>query len=125
MKLRMRPNALRIRLTQSDVDSLVTEGQVSETISFGVEPYQKLVYTVVGRDVHRLEVEYFPGSIEVVLPVGDVNAWASSEQVGFDEVFDLGDDDALSVTVEKDFKCLSDRPGEDDSGAYPNPEAPH
>jgi len=43
--------------------------------------------------------------------------WAESEEVGIAATVGLGDG-ALALLIEKDFPCLTTRPGEDDSDAF-------
>jgi len=122
MKLRLRSNSIRLRLTQSEVDELVSTGSVTELISFGPDPEQHLMYAVETRESDKIGCDYLPGSITVHLPDNDAASWADSDQVGFEVALDVGTGEPLSVIVEKDFKCLTDRPGEDESDAYPHPE---
>ncbi|HEY5564024.1 MAG TPA: hypothetical protein VIL33_00445 [Rhodothermia bacterium] len=122
MKLRLRSNAVRLRLTKSEVDELVSTGTVTELISFGPDPEQQLMYAVETRESGAIGCDYLPGSITVHLPSKEAATWADSEQVGFNADIDVGTAETLTVIVEKDFKCLTDRPGEDESDAYPHPD---
>jgi len=122
MKLRLRSNSVRLRLTKSEVDELVSTGTVTELISFGPDPEHQLMYSVETRESNKIGCDYLPGSISVHLPADEAASWAESEQVGFNAEIDIGTGEALTLIVEKDFKCLTDRPGEDESDAYPHPE---
>ncbi|HUF10552.1 MAG TPA: hypothetical protein VMO47_14625 [Rhodothermales bacterium] len=122
MKLRLRTNSIRLRLTKSEVDELVSTGTVTELVSFGPDPEQQLMYAVEARESDKIGCDYLPGSITVHLPSHDAATWAQSDQVGFNVEINVGAGETLTVIVEKDFKCLSDRPGEDESDAYPHPE---
>lgn len=125
MKLRLRPNSVRLRLTRSEVETLTQTGAVSEMISFGPDPENQLMYAVETHDADGLGFHYQGGSMVVYLPTPEVADWAESDRVGFTEVIDLGTGETLTLIVEKDFKCLTDRPGEDESDAYPHPEESH
>lgn len=125
MKLRLQRNSIRLRLTRPEVEALAETGSVSEMISFGPAPDQQLLYTVETRRQQGLGYAYHGGSVTVYLPAGESAEWVESERVGFQEDIDIGNGESLSILVEKDFKCLTDRPGEDDSDAYPHPAGTH
>ena len=61
-------------------------------------------------------------TVHVDIPESWTRAWADDERVGFEAEQALdGEMGALRILVEKDFRCLAPREGEDDSDAYPNP----
>ena len=122
MKLRLRSNSIRLRLTKSEVDELVSTGSVTEMISFGPDREHQLMYAVETRESGAIGCDYLPGSITVHLPFREAATWAQSDLVGFNVEIEVETGDVLTVIVEKDFRCLTDRPGEDESDAYPHPE---
>lgn len=61
------------------------------------------------------------GRIVVTIPSDVVSAWAGSEEVGIRAEQPTNSGGILRILVEKDFACLTQREGEDDSAAYPNP----
>lgn len=125
MKLRIRGDSLRLRLTQGEVAGLVERGSIEDRVTFG--PGVSLTYCI---SVHRGE----DSKIEAILEQGTgvaivvraseslVHAWANdSNRVGFEAAQDLGGGKVLRILVEKDFACLVERPHEDDADAFPNP----
>lgn len=121
MKLRLRGDSLRLRLTQSEVQALSERGLVEETTSFG--PGAGAFTYAVAADLPAgapLAARFEParGRMEVHAAPDLVRAWASGNDVGFE-----GQVGPLRVLVEKDFACLKDRPHEDDADAFPNPNA--
>lgn len=122
MKLRVRGNSLRLRLTRSEVASVAADGEVSERTVIG--PGRALEYRLrtdaAARDV---SADFRDGCVEVTLPAAIAAHWAGSEQVSIDAEQALAGGDALRILVEKDFACLAERPGEDDSDAFPHPDA--
>ncbi len=122
MKLRVRGNSLRFRLTQSEVASLNDPGWWQDETAFGSVDASKLVYRVESAPVEspevRLDLEK-DAVVTVVLPIADVQTWASTAKVGlyFDTPW------GLKVAVEKDFQCLDPRRDEDESDNYANPNA--
>lgn len=65
---------------------------------------------------------YSENEIRVRVPETQILAWATTEQVSIEGEQVLDDGDKLSILVEKDFVCLTHRPGEDQSDMYPNPD---
>lgn len=123
MKLRVRGDSLRLRLTRTEVSTLAQEGSVHETMH---APGGALRYVIETRPDAPIGAgwsqEGTVGVLTVTLETAAVRAWADSEQVGFEAQQDLGDDRVLAVLVEKDFACLVPR-GEQDGDTYENPAA--
>jgi hypothetical protein len=121
MKLRIRGNSIRFRLTRGEVEQLAASGEVKETVDFG---QSEMTYSLeVAGNHDELRAEFKDGSINVVVPQDRAAAWAVSEQVGIDSSQMTKGGKKLRILIEKDFECLADRPGEDDSDAFPNPRA--
>jgi hypothetical protein len=123
MKLRVRGNSLRLRLTRGEVDALVREGRVEEHVAFAPDPAARLVYAVEARDVAVVAAALAPGEITVVVPVALARTWASSDEVGISREQAVGAEGTLKLLIEKDFTCLVPREGEDGSDAFPHPKA--
>lgn len=122
MKLRIRDNSVRLRLTRGEVDTLRDEGLVSARTGFPG-----------GREFHYV-LESSPASVSpgaflsdsvmtVRLPETTVLAWAATEQVSIQGEQLLEDGEKVGILVEKDFECLAPREGEDESDMYPHPQA--
>ncbi|MBL8995456.1 MAG: hypothetical protein JNM63_19070 [Spirochaetia bacterium] len=116
MKLRLRGNSIRLRLSKTEVEALSKNCILTETTLFA--PGQSLVWTVessVGEKSVR--TEYGPKGIHFYIPQALARTWADSETVG------MYTEGTPRIAVEKDFKCLEERKGEDDQDGYPNPLA--
>jgi hypothetical protein len=122
VKLRIRDNSIRLRLTRGEVEQLRDAGVVQATTSFP------------GGREFRYEVESSPASVApgaflsdnkvtIRLPESAVGAWATSEQVSIAGEQQHKSGEQLSILVEKDFACLAPREGEDESDMYPHPAA--
>lgn len=61
-------------------------------------------------------------AVTVRLPESTVLSWATTEQVSMSGEQVLDDGSRLQVLVEKDFACLTERDGEDESDMFPHPE---
>jgi len=122
MKLRIRGNSIRLRLGESEVAQLVKDGRVSESIQFSAFPGSRLTYTVVtSPDAKEITARLRDSEIEVTVPEGLGQGWANSEQVGLNHVQPIDNEVNLSILIEKDFRCLEPRPGEDQSDTFTNP----
>jgi hypothetical protein len=124
MKLRIKGNSLRLRLQRSEIAALQETGEVADQITFGPAAHQTLRYMIEVGEGDTIEVIYVPATLRVRMPRTDVETWATTDRVGFEATLENGTDDPLSVLLEKDFKCLVDRPGEDETDAYENPAGP-
>ena len=122
MKLRIRDNSIRLRLTQSEVDRLKREGLVAARTEF--PDGNGFGYSVESSPASvKPEAFYSKSSMAVRIPESDVLAWASSQQVSISGSQQLDDGRNLEILVEKDFACLAPREGEDESDMFPHPEA--
>lgn len=121
MKLRVRDNSIRLRLTRGEVDALRDEGLVEARTDFpGGMDFQ---YVLESSPASVKPGAFFSNNVMTVrLPETTVLAWATTEQVSISGEQQLDDGESLGILVEKDFQCLTDR-DEDESGMYPHPEA--
>lgn len=121
MKLRIKGNTIRLRLLKSEVERLAAEGRISEETSFGPN---SLRYSLVMSDgAEKIYAEFENNEVTVAIPQAEAMAWVFDNQVGFEAEQAIGDNEVLSILVEKDFVCL-DRPDDPDrDDAFPNPNA--
>lgn len=122
MKLRIRGDSIRLRLTKTDVATLVEKGTVGE--SMRMAPSASFEYRLsADRQIKDARVGLSEGVLEVRLPLDQISRWADSNEVGIETRQANGAEDGLLVLVEKDFPCLTVRPHEDDSDAFDPPNA--
>ena len=120
MKLRIRDNSIRLRLTQGEVDELRRQGIVSARTEF--PGGRELRYVVESSPASVAPAAFFSENVLTVrVPEGTVLAWATSEQVSIEGEQPLDAGGRLTILVEKDFACLAPREGEDESDMYPHP----
>lgn len=123
MKLRIKGNSLRFRVSRSEVTRLLAADAVMETIQFAPEAGARFTYALQ-RDpsVRRPTVQYTQNKVLVLLPADQADAWGGTDQVGITEDIRLGELGALALLIEKDFACL-DRSDEDNQDTFANPNA--
>lgn len=114
MKLRIRGDSLRLRLSRGEVEQMRAQGRVEDAIHFGSK---RLVYALMAdAEVDAPRASFDGETIVVRVPTQTVHAWVDTDQVGFD-----AEDGALRILVEKDFKCAVPRAGEEDYDGFDNP----
>jgi hypothetical protein len=112
-----------MRLTQSEVRTLADTGQVDEKISFpnGTALTYRLRIDRTERDV----TAFYDGEVmEVVLPDAQGSRWCGTDQIALLATHGLPDGECFRITLEKDFACLVEREGEDESDNFPHPGSP-
>jgi hypothetical protein len=112
MKLRIKSDSLRYRLTRSDVDALAREGYLEDQINFVGHP---LIFAVQLTDGEVLTSSYIDNKITLCMARKMIIELTDTDKVGFSN-----QDAGLYLLVEKDFTCL-DNVDEDQSDNYPNP----
>jgi hypothetical protein len=112
MKLRIKGNSIRYRLSKSDVDRFINTGIVTEETDFG---NNTLRYELRTTEAESMSATFENNSIVIFLPENLANIWSDPEKVGFNDTYEK-----LSLLIEKDFQCI-DNTLEDQSDNYPNP----
>ena len=122
MKLRIKGNSLRLRVTPSEVKQLLHDGAIREYVQLTANSKDRLTYSVVSSlSALTTTVAYQLGNIAVSVPQIELERWAGGDDVGVYAEVALGGGQMLSVAIEKDFACLdlSDAENED---TFPNPQ---
>ena len=124
MKMRIKGDSLRLRISPSEMAGLLHSGRIEETIHFGPEQDAKLTYALqTGSDPSAGEdaitVRYRPREIAVVVPAMQIRAWADGAETGIYAAVDNGVAQ-LDLAIEKDFACLDRHDGDNDT--FPNPK---
>jgi len=120
MKLRIKGNSMRLRVSPSEMKRLLSEGRIEETIHFGPEPDARLTYALE-QSASKIEmaVRYRPQEVTVILSTENARSWAEGDEVGIYGSFNVGHGQ-LELVIEKDFACLDRREGNEDT--FPNPK---
>jgi len=122
MKLRIKGNSLRLRVSKSDLATLLSSGRIEERIQFAAAPEASLVYALESTEsTEEIQVFYQPQRVTVMLSSTAAQHWAATNEVGIYGSASVGEQ-SLELIVEKDFACLD---GVDplDADAFPNPNA--
>ena len=118
MKLRIKGNSLRIRLTRTEVEKFANTGYLEEQTSF-LE--NKFIYALQSRnDINEMSALFDQNKISIFVPSKLLVDWPQNDVIGFNSNMPLTTTDSLYILIEKDFICL-DETIEDQSDNYENP----
>ena len=118
MKIRIKGNALRLRLSKTDLKILEKNKTVTEKTSFGVT---ELLYELQPSSTNEnLSAIFNNNKISVFIPASFSTVWNKNDIVSIDAKQDIGNNETLYILVEKDFQCL-DKTTEDQSDFFINP----
>ena len=119
MKLRIKGNSIRLRLSKSEVEKLSEEGIVKEQTNFANVSF---TYSIKkAKNETGINADFNNNELTVSIPEHLVAGWSVNNVVSFDNRLADGSFPELYVLVEKDFKCI-DNSTEDQSDNYENPK---
>jgi hypothetical protein len=122
MKLRIKGNSIRIRLTKSDIQRFEREGYIEANTPFVSSVFTYALQSRPDEYGHELSADFKDCVITMYMPEKLAKEWIHTEAVGFDTHMDVDNGEKLYLLLEKDFKCL-DETVEDQSDNYENPLA--
>ncbi|MFH6602646.1 DUF7009 family protein [Maribacter algicola] len=120
MKIRIKGNSIRFRLTRTEVKVLCTDGRFEERTEFDNTFFSYAV--AISNEVRQLTARFNDNTITLLLPKNELGDWEANDEVGFQNMFRLDNGKELFLLLEKDFACLENT-AEDQSDNYPNPKA--
>jgi hypothetical protein len=121
MKLRIKGNSLRLRVSRSELIRFLAGEEVAETIRFAAAPEAKLTYALArGTQSGAAIVRYRPQEVTVLLSEEQTQSWSQESEVGVYTQVDIAPQGLLELMVEKDFACL-DRSDADNQDTFVNP----
>jgi hypothetical protein len=125
MKLRIKGDSLRLRISPSEMSRLLVTGRIEETIRFGPAGDAMLTYALSinpGRvtPLALMDVQYRAHEVLVTIDATQAKAWAKGPDVGLYANINTGGGQ-LEVAVEKDFACL-DKDESENQDTYPHPQ---
>ncbi|MFB2119538.1 hypothetical protein [Parapedobacter sp. 2B3] len=112
MKIRIKGNSVRYRLTRSEVAALAGSDRLEEHTAFAGKTF---TYAIEAAGGDRLTADFIDNRIVLNMPKAMIDALHHTDKVGFEDK-----SGTVSLLVEKDFACI-DNTEEDQSDNYPNP----
>ena len=118
MKIRIKDNSVRYRLTKSEVKKLCEEGFISCKTEFNS---LTLTYQIqVKENINNLFADFIDNTITLFFPSSEAKDWNTSDRITYENSITLNNGNSLKLLLEKDFICL-DHTHEDQSDNYENP----
>jgi len=119
MKIRMKNNSLRLRLTRPEVELFGQEKYIEGRTEFGSAVF---IYAMQCDDgAEEIFAELADTKITMHIPLTIAETFVNTEIVAFQHEQMLGSGEKLFLLVEKDFKCIDGEVLEDQSDNYDNP----
>ena len=123
MKLRIKGNSIRLRLGQSEVRRLATDGIVEESTVFGPSRHECFAYAICASpEAAVVSARFADRRLLIRVPSDMIHEWSTTDQVGISALQRTGNEDGLRILIEKDFECIDGPPGESEEDAFPNPQ---
>jgi hypothetical protein len=120
LKLRIRGNSLRVRITRSELAALNSAGEVAETTMFSAAC--RLTLRLCSDDTaESLRADFAADVLAVSIPGRMLRHWNQPEVISLQGLQAVSPTQELSILLEKDFPCVVPRAGEDERDAFPRP----
>ena len=121
MKVRMRGDSLRLRLSMSETQMIGAGRSVIENTTFPDGSVMSYVLSVEGDRVSAgIALNQGQHQLSIKVPLKLAERWSHSTDVGLGGGERLNVD-GLQILIEKDFDCVSPRSGDKDIDTFPNP----
>lgn len=120
MKIRIKGNSIRLRLSKSEVERFGKTNCIEESTEFGTGVFYYALLSNKAADC--ISASFSGNKITVIIPEKIKTEWTTTDRVGFENKLDIGNGKQLFILIEKDFVCL-DNTFEDQSDNFPNPNA--
>ncbi len=118
MKIRIKNNSVRIRLSKSETELFAAKGYLEERTDFRNKTF---IYSVASSEDENMSADFVNGNISLYIPQHLLHQWAGSNLVSLDYNMPLGNEKYLYILLEKDFKCIDAAVTEDQSDYFENP----
>lgn len=120
MKIRIKDNSIRLRLTKSDVAQLKSDGIVSAQTILS----EKIIFRYKlsrNTDEKQIRATFSDNEIHVILSKEAARILTDTPEITVKGHQENGEDGGLFLLIEKDLACL-DETHEDQSDMYENPK---
>lgn len=122
MKLRINDNAIRLRLTQSEVEQIGKGIPICQTLNLKTNREVNFGYNLIPlAKTQVINARYASNKLIITIPASLAKTWANTDKVTLKHVQDENTKNESLILIEKDFQCLHKRPDEDESDNFPNP----
>lgn len=119
MKIRIKGNSVRMRLSRSEVERFGKEGYLEEQTLFVNGAFTYALAQKENGDELTAGVE--GQKVTMYVPEKLTKEWTGTDMVGLNANMPLPNGEQLFLLLEKDFKCVDAAVNEDQSDNYDNP----
>ena len=121
MKIRIKDNSVRLRLTRPEVEQFGKEKYIEGRTEFGDTVF---VYAMLcDQEIAEMFAGLDNNKITMHIPASIAESFVNTDAVGFQHEQLLPSGNKLFLLFEKDFKCIDADVLEDQSDNYENPSA--
>src|SRR5262245_6247604 len=107
MKLRIRGNSVRIRVSKTELAQIADAGAAEDSVRFS--PSSELRYRVEVKPSGPVEADFRTSLLRVVVPQARMQQWLQPDEVAIEEGQAIGGGATLRILLEKDYTCLAPR----------------
>ncbi len=119
MKIRIRDNSIRLRLTRSEVERFGKDKYIKGITEFGDAVFTYAM--CIDGAVTEISADLTDNKITMHIPASIAETFLATDAVGFQNEQLLANGKKLFLLFEKDFKCMDDEVLGDQSDNYENP----
>ncbi|RYY06883.1 MAG: hypothetical protein EOP43_04960 [Sphingobacteriaceae bacterium] len=119
MKIRIKSNSVRLRLSRSEIEIFGKEGYLEEATEFVNGTFYYVIQKLF--DGRSLDASFSGQKLTVFVPQTVMQEWVNTDVVGFSHYLPVGEDKTLFLLIEKDYKCIDGDESEDQSDYYDHP----
>lgn len=119
MKIRIKDNSVRLRLSKPDLDLFGNEGYLEEKTEFPGSTFTYAIQKLF--DGKYIDASFIDQKLTLFVPKHIVQEWTETNTIGFNHNLPVGDNKTLFLLIEKDFKCIDGDVTEDQSEYFDNP----
>lgn len=120
MKIRIKGNSIRLRLTKTDIKTLTEVQIIEETTDLG----NGIIFRyslALNAETEHIYANFSDGRISVFLNQSAYDTLTATNEITVHHTAENGTSGGLFLLIEKDLKCL-DTTFEDQSDMYENPK---
>ena len=118
MKIRIKGNSIRLRLTKTDVQNLKDFGKIEEKTILSEKQIFK--YTLeINTNISEISAKFEDNTITILLSKENANILTETDEITVQGSQKNGTENGLLLLIEKDLQCL-DSTNEDQTDMYKN-----
>lgn len=119
MKIRIKNNSVRLRLSKPDLDQFGKEGYIEEKTEFPGSTFTYAIQKLF--DGKTLDASFIDQKLTIFVPKHIVQEWTDTDVIGYNHTLSAADNQTLFLLIEKDFKCTDGDTVDDQSEYFDNP----